>query len=398
MQTIQQLIVQYSKEKSVEEYQIILERLKQQEILWVARFPQTNNYYLDFVNNKPAAYIFTEKDFCDQYQDYILQQMIQVTCQENEAAERMNLFGDLYRSGFEAIIIDDGQQFLGMSLFDLIEKPDFSGIPEINRPVMNPTLVRTANDFMQKLIRKSASPELEEQLFHEIYQGKYLLAMDASKLKQEKINEETGESVIKEDSVMSFPLITNADNKHFYGFFTDWTELRKFDSENKYSGSITQFEDMKYFIQQADGIVINPFGVNLNLTSKMLDEIEAVVLDKKQPDKIEERVAKENTKVLLGEPKDYPQEMVNAISEYLKTCKNVKAAYLKLMIKEADKSYLLVLDFTGDKEQLFSNIAKIAMPYAGGMYIDFIPYADSFGKSAVKASSPFYKKRPWPFK
>ncbi|MNC78298.1 hypothetical protein D3C75_1304700 [compost metagenome] len=68
------------------------------------------------------------------------------------------------------------------------------------------------------------------------------------------------------------------------------------------------------------------------------------------------------------------------------------------MIKEADKSYLLVLDFTGDKEQLFSNIAKIAMPYAGGMYIDFIPYADSFGKSAVKASSPFYKKRPWPFK
>jgi hypothetical protein len=237
MQTIQQLIVQYSKEKSVEEYQIILERLKQQEILWVARFPQTNNYYLDFVNNKPAAYIFTEKDFCDQYQDYILQQMIQVTCQENEAAERMNLFGDLYRSGFEAIIIDDGQQFLGMSLFDLIEKPDFSGIPEINRPVMNPTLVRTANDFMQKLIRKSASPELEEQLFHEIYQGKYLLAMDASKLKQDKINEETGESVIKEDSVMSFPLITNADNKHFYGFFTDWTELRKFDSENKYSGS-----------------------------------------------------------------------------------------------------------------------------------------------------------------
>lgn len=84
-----------------------------------------------------------------------MQQMIQVTYLENEAAERMNLFGDLYRSGFETLIIDDGQQFLGMSLFDLIEKPDFSGIPEINRPVMNPTLVRTANDFMQKLIRKS---------------------------------------------------------------------------------------------------------------------------------------------------------------------------------------------------------------------------------------------------
>ncbi|WOO38419.1 enhanced serine sensitivity protein SseB [Anaerocolumna sp. AGMB13020] len=398
MQTIQQLIIQYSKEKSSEVYQTILERLKQQEFLWVARFLQTNNYYLDFVNSRPTAYIFTEKDFYDQYQDYMMQQMIQVTFLENKAADRMSLFGDLYRSGFETIIIDIGQQFLGLSLFDIIEKPDLSEIPEINRPVMNPTLVRTANDFIQKLIRKSASPELEEQLFHEIYQGKYLLAMDASKLRQEKTNEETGECVIKEDSVMSFPLITNADNKHFYAFFTDWTELRKFDMENKYSGSIMQFEDMKHFIQQADGIVINPFGVNLNLTSNMLDEIEAVVLDKKQPNKMEEQVVKEDTKVLLGEPKDYPQEMVNAISEYLKTCKNVKAVYLKLLIKEEEKSYLLVVDFTGEKEQLFSNIAKIALPFAGGMYIDFVPYADSFGKSAVKDSSPFYKKRLWPFR
>lgn len=58
---------------------------------------------------------------------------------------------------------------------------------------------------------------------------------------------------------MQFPLITNSEGESFHPFFTDWNEFRRFDKEQKFGGNIATFEDMKYFIDKAEGISINPY-------------------------------------------------------------------------------------------------------------------------------------------
>lgn len=393
METIQQLIKSYDLKKDNQVYKQIIERLKSEESIWISFMPYTNNYYLDYESGKPAGYLFSEKQYYEEYQDYMLQQQIFVSPIESKKEQRMFMFGDLYRSGFEMIVIDNGQTHLVMSLFDVIDEPDFSNVPEINKPIMNPTLVCSANYFFQGLRSKKATKVLEENMFKEIYHAKYLMPMDASKLNIENKNTDDGTRVIKENSIIQFPLITNKEEKNFYPFFTDWNEFKRFDKDLKYSGNIVGFEDFKAFIEQADGITINPYGVNIILTKDMLEIIDEVVNGLPQKTVIKEQVAKKDTKVLLGEPAEYPNTMIDAICKYLKTNKKINAAYLRLMIKDDEQSYLIVVDFTGDKNEVFSKIANAGTPFSNGKYLDFVPLSSDFGRDAVKDVVPFYKKK-----
>ena len=398
MDTIQELIKKFDSTKDKNVYNQIIERVKKEELLWVSYMPYTNNYYLDFENGKPTSYIFTEKRYYDEYQDYMMQQQIFVKQVENHEEQRTIMFGDLYRSGFEMLVIDNGQTHLVMSLFDVIDKPDLSNIPEISRPIMNPTLVCAANNFFQGLSIKRITRDLEANMFKEIYKAKYLMPLDASKMNMEKTNANNGECVVKEKSIMQFPLITNSENKRIYPFFTDWNEFRRFDKEQKFSGNIATFEDIKYLINKADGISINPYGVNITLTKDMLNVIESVAKGSPQNTLIKEQVAEKDTKVMLGEPAEYPQKMIDEVCKYLKTNKNVNAAYLRLMVKNNEQSYLIVVDFSGDKNEVFSGIANAGGPFSNGKFLDFVPLTDDFGKSAVEKVESFYKKkRSWIF-
>ena len=393
METIQQIIKKFEATKDKPIYSEIIERIKTEELLLISYMPFTNNYYLGFENDKPACYIFTEKKYYDEYQDYMMQQQIIVKPAENNEEQRMLMFGDLYRSGFEMIVIDNGQTHLVISLFDIIDKPDFSDVPEINRPIMNPALVCAANHFFQGLNTKRVTRDMEANMFKEIYHAKYLMPLDASKMNMEKTNADNGECVVKEKSIMQFPLITNSDDKSFYPFFTDWNEFRRFDKEQKFSGNIATFEDIKYFIDKADGISINPYGANITLTKDMLNVIESAAEGSLQNTVIKEQVAEKDSKVMLGEPAEYPQKMIDEICKYLKTNKNVNAAYLRLMVKDNEQSYLIVVDFSGDKNEVFSGIANAGVPYSNGKYLDFVPISSSFGKEAVENVIPFYKKK-----
>lgn len=398
MDTIQELIAKFDSTKDNQVYNEIIERVKTEELLWVSYMPNTNNYYLDFENGKPTSYIFTKKQYYDEYQDYMMQQQIFVKQVENHKEQRTIMFGDLYRSGFEMLVIDNGQTHLVMSLFDVIDKPDFSNIPEISKPIMNPTLVCAANNFFQGLSTKRVTRDLEANMFKEIYNAKYLMPLDASKINMEKTNVNNGECVVKEKSIMQFPLITNSEDKRIYPFFTDWNEFRRFDKEQKFSGNIATFEDIKYLINKADGISINPYGVNITLTKDMLNVIESVAKGSSQNTLIKEQVAEKDTKVMLGEPAEYPQKMIDAICKYLKITKNVNAAYLRLMVKDNEQSYLIVVDFSGDKNEIFSGIANAGVRFSNGKYLDFVPLTSDFGKSAVEKVEPFYKKkRSWFF-
>lgn len=393
MSEIQNLIKKYAETQKRSYLTDVIDKLKNQKKLWVAYSPITRNYHLDIFEEKPVAFIFSEEEYYNIYEEKLKAKGLTVEPYLSEASERTELFMDLYRSGFELLAIDDSQHYLIISLFDIIKKPDFSNVPEVQKPLVNPGLVVTANNFFQALKYKRPPKELrdfEEKMFIEIYNAKYLMPIDPSGFNTDPDNIVDGKIIIKDKSQLRIPLITNTEDKKFFAFFTDWIEFRKFDMQKKFSGNIITFADLKFFCTQHDGVAINPFGFNLILNENMINIIESVAKGKQNVN-VQKITVEKDTKVKIGTPKVMPTEMIEAVSKCLEKHSEVKAAYLRLMLKDNEESWLLVIDFDGDKSALFGDIAKSALAYSKGKNIDFIKFDSTFGRNAAADTEPFYK-------
>lgn len=229
--SIQELIQEYNEKNDEKIYKDIINSLKTTETLYVAYCPYIRNYYVDFKDQKPSAYIFSKEEYYKKFEKYMSQSMFILKEIQNGADERILLMQDFYRSGIEQIIVDNGQQHLKMSLFDITEKLDFSNLPYVKRPVMNPNVVLRADYFFECISAKKADMQMEADMFKEVKNGKYLIPIDASKINLEKGNSDDGKTTIKQNSAISFPIIKNTEGKSFYPIFTDWTEFFKFDRE-----------------------------------------------------------------------------------------------------------------------------------------------------------------------
>lgn len=108
------------------------------------------------------------------------------------------------------------------------------------------------------------------------------------------------------------------------------------------------------------------------------------------------RVVEKETKVLLGQPQDYPSEMVAAVSKLLPRHPNVKAAYLALMSQQdvtPPTSLVLGIEGDGDLEE--------ALRQAGSVASDTRPEGIPVDLVAVKAGEPglseYFRRSTKPF-
>ena len=74
----------------------------------------------------------------------------------------------------------------------------------------------------------------------------------------------------------------------------------------------------------------------------------------------------------------------------MKTQKSIKKAYVRQNLGE-EQSYLLIVAFDGQKEEIFSGIADAAAPHTKGMTLKIIGMDD--WTEEAKDIKPFYKKK-----
>jgi hypothetical protein len=105
-------------------------------------------------------------------------------------------------------------------------------------------------------------------------------------------------------------------------------------------------------------------------------------------------VMKSGTKVLIGTPAAYPNELTAAVTAYLKTRKTVKSAWLVLMNKEGEFSFLIVTDSTGDRDEISYGIGKAARPHLRkGEILDVMLREPGISENVAKGYKPFYKRK-----
>ncbi|HHU53168.1 MAG TPA: hypothetical protein GXZ43_03700 [Clostridiaceae bacterium] len=127
----------------------------------------------------------------------------------------------------------------------LVTKPDFSEVPEINRPVMNPDLMRWI-----LLIGQLSSVDTDDGrfvfgLYYNLLSQELTKALLITPVKYEGFvpEDETGKGIIKKGSEMQFPILQGKYNRPAIKMYTDWKRLYE-EEGNEWSGLIQPVESM----------------------------------------------------------------------------------------------------------------------------------------------------------
>lgn len=125
----------------------------------------------------------------------------------------------------------------------LVPKPDYSNLPEIQVPVMNPDLVRWMLLMGQLDYPITEEQELLYKLYYKFFsdampKAKFLLPLDAAS--EFKGDSQEGNSfVLEKDSSFNIPVKEGKDGRNSVPVFTDWKRLRMVFDE-KWNGMIEE--------------------------------------------------------------------------------------------------------------------------------------------------------------
>ena len=257
---------------------------------------------------------------------------------------------------------------------------------DVNKPLENFRL-----NVLLKETKENQTETGMNMLFEEIVMNAHFLSVIF--LSELPKPNEDGTATFQKNTTMQMPMLSSAGGKHFYPVFTDHNELAKWQKMENPNTLILTFGDYAAFLEkneQAEGIVINPFSDNFVLNRKLMAHLKAQK-DLRTKGVSRNKITKD-TKVMVGEPKEYPTEMVEALQAHMKGMPAIERAWLRLMMKDNVQSFLVVVDFAGNREEIFGQIAAVARPYLKNIYLDMIPYQDGFGEKAVENVEPFYQK------
>ncbi|MDY3207215.1 enhanced serine sensitivity protein SseB [Clostridium baratii] len=374
---------------------LLIDKIKESNELYIAYDKSTNYPYIDSFGK---AWLFSKEEFAKNAEDYFSKQLIMLDMKKITSEEIMNVFYNCHLLGIEKLTVDNGQYYVDINRDDILPPPDLSDVPEINIPVTNPKLQNAMVRFFQRLYSKNNYEgkerdlqKLEDKMLDEVIDAKYLLPMQLKGVDAEEQKKE-GEVKLNKGAIMEFAALADNNNEEWAAAFTDWVEFEKAYDKNIWKGNIVTYDDLLFISKEMKGIVINYRGIPLRLSDKNKKIIEEYRKNRNNKDiTVKEEVMEKGTEIILGEPKEYPSEMIEAIKKYMKKEKSITKAYLRLMLKDNIQSYLIIVDFNGNKDAVFRGIANVAVNHSNGMFVDIVD-ANEF-KDNIKDIEPFYKKK-----
>lgn len=253
--------------------------------------------------------------------------------------------------------------------------------------IKNPELL----DAIEKM-QTDGSKENIDAMINEIIKAKLILPAKITPTTQAKT--ENGRTVMQQANQVQFRLLKNGNGEMFFGVFTDVEEMYKWEDTKNSSKVVTDFDSLASMVMDeksnVGGFVVNAFGKSVTFPKTMVMTI------KQQRDylRMKNNTIESGTKIQLGEPDEYPIDLMAALINHFSTEETVNAAYLRMIKKEdGQKSYFIVVDFYGDMQETFDYINKIAKPYLDDeIELTMMPYSMEFARNAVNGIEPFYKK------
>ena len=243
------------------------------------------------------------------------------------------------------------------------------------------------NLLEKSLVKAASDPAHRHQFYKDLRQSDFFIIQEGN------IPETDRKVILKEGAQLQIQNIEH-NGKPYIPVFSSLARLQSvLDREMGYI-ALNAVEFMR--IVQGSEIILNPsipYGKEF-----VRDEILSII-DGSIFKPTESFVAKKDTQVLIGQPSNYPTELVNALSRYFKKRKEVKNAYLAHFHnpERDEKAHTLVgVEVEGNWDDVMSGVGMIV----GDVKIpdppvDFIQITGNGGIEEYFTSSckPFYRKK-----
>ncbi len=229
-----------------------------------ARLRAASEVYVIFSGATNCPYVVCDRDTADdeillylkrpdgrKERDRLTEEGIPVSLAIVKNKQFLYFYTSLYTMGVNAVMVYDGNKPVRIQLTDLVKHNTSDAETDGKVWIENPELHLTAIYLMQE-IRKApqAEPTQEE---------KDML----DEIKADLANAHLIQPVVKDQKAV--PMLQLKDEK-YQPLFTDILEFQKFNTDDQFNPLIVDADKLKCIIlPQADGILINPRGVNLPL-------------------------------------------------------------------------------------------------------------------------------------
>ncbi len=255
-----------------------------------------------------------------------------------------------------------------------------------------------------KNLRESNTQINTQRVIMQLIQAKMVVPFNLSDNNGQPVAADKPEDlVINSGSQINIVLLSNEQQETFCPLFTSKEESDKMTVPC--SGMLIQpFMSIARNIVKAEssvkGIVINPFGDSMTLSSDALKDIirvaESMTTNKNY-------TVKAGDKVVISNPGESTKTLQDIIKAVVRQHHCIEKAYIRLMVRpEApvgnNSSYLIIID-SSDKDEdithLFKDLAKLCTPHANNVPLDFLRYdnTNKFIVDALDGVTPFYKKK-----
>ena len=236
-------------------------------------------------------------------------------------------------------------------------------------PIDNTRLVK-----LMDRAKKDHNQKRKEDLLEQLKKAQFLSPVsDPESTAQDK--------GVQREETMEFISIGDIHDNWYLPVFTDWEELYKW-KRRETKAIVLSLKDYLPVIQNnkdLHGLVINPFGQNIVINKAILQQLS---------------LAGQESHVMIGVPKKYPDKLVKAVREKLSNIPFVNSAYLLWMAREnGEQGYLMILDAPGHEQEAFQTVGKLAKEYLEeGEMMDFLSLESQLSNDAVNGQTPFYSK------
>lgn len=252
--------------------------------------------------------------------------------------------------------------------------------------IKNPALCKAIEDM-----QADGSKENIDKMISACVEAKFILPAMVRQVPTART--ENGRTVMNNSTQVQFRLLENGKKEKFFGVFTDVEEMYRWKGTEQAQKVVTDFDSLAQMVMDPKanvlGFVINPFGKSVTFPKPMVHSI------KQQRDylKMEKNTLKNGAQIKLGEPKEYPIDLMAALINHFSTEEGVNAAFLRLIEQDGKMSYFIVVDFVGDMAKTFDGISDVAQPFLDDeIELSMMPYSMEFARNAVKGIEPFYVK------
>ena len=198
---------------------------------------------------------FTEEDIKREGKR-LIDEKIPVQIAKVEDKQMLQFYANLSTMGVNCLMIDQYMESAcRVQLPELVSRPGAvkNGTPEDEKKtwIENPSLHLTSLYFMQEIRRQKLETmpqelkEMQEEILADFTRGTYITAFQ----------EENG-----------VPLLKQKNGDAFQPIFTDIIEFNKFNAKGQFKAIAIPANNIpKVLVKDAKGVVINPFGVNLQM-------------------------------------------------------------------------------------------------------------------------------------